>query len=66
MQSGTTVFANRNADWINHNRNAACDADGNFVFENVPAKSWYVIADLTWIIPTQPGAQQQGSPLYTT
>jgi hypothetical protein len=56
VQAPTRNFANRDARGDAYTRQTVCDAQGNFEFDNVPAKMWWVLVDVTWGVPNQYGS----------
>jgi hypothetical protein len=44
-------------------RNTLCDAQGKFVFDDVPAGNWYVWTTVVWGVPSESGISKQGGEL---
>ena len=44
-------------------RKSMCDAQGRFVFNDVPALNWYISTNVTWGVATRYGIEYQGGHL---
>lgn len=45
---GNVSMANRDERASKYLRTGICDVSGKFTFEQLPAKKWYVLVDVTW------------------
>jgi hypothetical protein len=56
-------FTNRSTGPDAFRRIGICDSQGHFSFSNVPAAKWFVVAYVTWGVPTSSGIEWQGGEL---
>lgn len=40
--------------WQDVARKTTCDAQGNFVFENLPLESWFLATEVKWVVAYEP------------
>lgn len=55
LNSGAQSFANRDDRADAYTLHTVCDSQGNFTFEHIAAKSWWVLTDVTWGVPNNYG-----------
>lgn len=50
-------FTNDHPGYHSSTRSEVCDAQGQFVFSNIPDGSYFIVAEVIWMVPGQFGAE---------